>query len=514
MTITEMAELLIEVSPELREAYTQADIELALDDRGWLVTKSYMSPETDKQTRQILVGKSRLYWAKDPLCKQAVRLWTDYSMGDGIEWKSDDAGVSSKIKKFMKDRRNRRLLSSAGQRKSSKKMLVDGEVFFAIFIDDTDGSKVIRRVDPIQVTDIVTDPEDSEHILAYRRQLPAKPGEATTRAIYYADWTADEADRTLAEQQKIQGINEPIKLQTGVVMYHAPFDDLEKRGNGLLFASIDWTKEHRKFMEARVAITAALAKYAYKLSVKGGQGAIDAVKSKLQSTYAGSAANTVERNPKNAPAGTFVRNDGIDIEAVPKASGAGDAKDDGNQLKLMHCAGTGIMLHYYGDPSTGNLATASAMELPMLKQFKSYQKHWKDVYMDIFTIVCDDNSGDGIDEQMDDLPVTIDMPPILEADLQKLGSALQAIAGLWPEIAESDEVLMGVLTDMEIDEPEDVLKQLREVRKQQKAEQDKKDALMIKAMGSSAAPGAKQITNKEAEALAAALVRVAEVMEQ
>jgi hypothetical protein len=167
-------------------------------------------------------------------------------------------------------------------------------------------------------------------------------------------------------------------------------------------------------MEARVAITQALSKYAYKLSVKGGQRTVDAVKDKLQSTYAKNAANSVERNPQTAPGGTWVQNDALDLAAVPKATGAGDSEKDGNQLKLMVCAGTGIMLHYFGDPSTGNLATATAMELPMLKMFDSYQESWKDAWCDIFSIVLDEDPDDAADiNEM----VTVELPPILADDL-------------------------------------------------------------------------------------------------
>jgi hypothetical protein len=102
-----------------------------------------------------------------------------------------------------------------------------------------------------------------------------------------------------------------------------------------------------------------------------------------------------ERNPPSAPASTFVKNSGLELEAMPRTTGASDAEADGNGLKLMVSAATGIMLHYYGDPSTGNLATSTAMELPMLKMFNSYQQFWIEVYQDIFSIVL----GEDIDRR-------------------------------------------------------------------------------------------------------------------
>lgn len=508
LNVSDLAELLLTTVPELAEAYTRADIELALDDRGWVNSaKVYLSSEEDDQTRQVTVGKSRLYWRKDPLSKQAVRLWTDYALGTGITFASEDAANQNGMTTFMKDRRNRKVMSSEGQRKSSKKLLIDGEIFFAIFTDGG-GKKVIRRIDPLQITNIICDPDDDEHILGYRRQLPQIQGRQP-KSLYYADWTADAEDRQLGQEQKVFA-QEPVVFETDVVVYHLAFDAIAKRGNGLLSSVIDWTREHRRFMEARVAITQALSKYAYKLTAKGGQKAVDAIKDKMQSTYAKSSASTVEKNPQNAPGGTWAQNQALDLEAAPRATGAGDAATDGNQLKLMVSAGTGIFLHYFGDPSTGNLATATAMELPMLKMFDSYQELWKDAYVDIFTIVLDQTPDDAVDDQLEDLDITIELPPILDDDLTKLGTALNSIAGLWPEIAESDAVFISVLTAMEVPEPEEVMKKLRVIRKQQQAQQQKKDDLEMKMMQQGGVTSG--LNAKESQELVAAFSRLSEAM--
>jgi hypothetical protein len=517
-----LADLLITTIPELAEAYTRADIELALDDKGWLSSRQLTSgADVDAQSRLIFLNKSRMYWLRDPLAKQAVRLWTDYSLGTGITYNATPERLA-KIDAFFNDRRNRRLLSSEGQRKSSKKLLVDGEVFFAIFTE-TDGSRPIRWIDPAQITHVISDPEDSEHILGYRRVVPDKDRGGVGKTLFYADWTCTDEDRSLAEQQKVE--NETVTLEEDVVVYHLPFDSLHQRGNGLLTSSLDWTREHRRFMEARVAITQSLSKYAHKLTVKGGQGVVDKVKAKLQSTFANSAPNTPERNPQTAPGGTWVQNDGLDLQAVPKMTGAGDAATDGNQLKLMVAAGVGIMLHYFGDPSTGNLATATAMELPMLKMFESYQELWKDAYMDIIRIVLDEDSEDGTEEEADVVPTpdpaqepqaeqetVVELPPILADDLGALGTAINSFATQWPEMADEDEILTMVLAAMRVNNVEEVLKNLRKVRAQQKADQAKKDEQQFqldtkKVTGSPAA-----LSNKEAAELTEALNKVTKIL--
>jgi hypothetical protein len=459
----EMIDYLAEV-PGIKEAYTRADLELALDDRGWLVLgKQKIDSDLDPVTRNKLIIMSRVYWAKDPLAKQAVRLWTDYSLGQGMSYNAEDDGVQTNLDTFVKHRRNKSIMGSEGQRRSSKKLLVDGELFFAIFTEG-DATKTIRRIDCLQMTDIISDPDDDEHVLGYRRQM------ANNQTSIYQDWRCDDDDVALLRQQKDPQTKVVIgnKVEENVVVYHLPFDTLQKRGNGLLFAACDWSKEHRRFMEARVAITQALAKFAWKGEVKGGQSVIDNLRKKLESSHVTSGATTPERNPQNAAGATWLQNAGLNMTPMPRSTGAGDAEGDGNQLKLMVSAATGIMLHYFGDPSTGNLATATAMELPMLKMFESYQQLWMDAYRDIFSIVL----GEDIDS--DPADIDIDLPPILADDLQKLGAFLSSMSTVFPEM-KVPAVLQMCLISLGINDIDEVMKAIEEEKKKLDAKQKVQD---------------------------------------
>lgn len=447
---TEMADFLSNNVPELREAFTRADIELALDDRGWLVPgRQWTASDLDAQTRTTLVAKARLYWLRDPLMKQAVRLWTDYALGTGVSWDSKDQAVKDKCDAFAKNRRNKTIMNSEGMRRSSKKLLVDGELFFAEFDADAESDpKTIRRIDCLQISDIICDPDDEEHVLGYRRLT------AQDKVLYYADWRNDPDDDAMLLQQPDPSSKGKISekgVEKGCKIYHLPFDTLLKRGNGLLSCNLDWSKEHRRFMEARVAIQQALAKFAWKGKVKGGQGIINAMQNKLQSTYA-TGMTQVERHPQTAPGGTWLQNDGVDMTPMPRATGAGDARSDGDQLKLMVSAGTGIMLHYFGDPSTGNLATSTAMELPMLKMFASYQRLWQDAYRDLFSIAIDEDP-----DEPDQLDITL--PPILLDDLRKIGQFVESVAAVFPEI-QVPAVLRSMLNSFNVANIDEVMEEI------------------------------------------------------
>lgn len=511
LSLGDMTDFLLTL-PELNEAFTRADIELALDDRGWTnytntgAAGSGNRQDMDTQSRNILVSRSRVYWARDPLAKQSVRLWTDYALGDGFSYKLieddttnaadateavvppvpvkgkktakpapvtqdvEDSPVIDTIDRFCNHRKNKKIMNSEGQRKSSKKLLIDGEVFFAIFDGDP---KLIRRIDPLQITDIITDPDDEETVLCYRRMTSG----AIPKILYYKDWALGEEDQATLNAAVDPQTRKKIVCEENVVVYHAAFDSLHQRGNGLLFCVNDWSREHRKFMEARVAIVSALAKFAWKGQVEGGQSIVNQIKQKLESTYASTGPQQPERNPATAPGGTWLQNKSIALDAMPRATGAGDAQADSNTLKLMVSAGTGIMLHYYGDPSTGNLATATAMELPMLKMFASYQRFWVDVYRDIFSIA--------LDEDPDEEPVEIDIdfPPILEEDVQKLATFLTSVTSVFPE-AKIPDLLQLMLQTFGLNNLDEIMEKIAANKTEIDAQQAEKDTQQLELLKS------------------------------
>ncbi len=445
ISVREVAELLSSI-PELRESYSPAEMELALEDIGYISPMGRRdSNEFDPVSRRRIVTESRRYWRGDPLAKQAVRLWTDYVVGTGITFKTSDAAQQKDLTTFFKHRKNKRMTRSSGQQRLSRKLLVDGEIFFAIFGGQGE-AKVLRTIDPLQIDRVISDPDDEEEILCYKRVDRSNQPKTT----YYRDWAADDDD---LKELKDPDTGKAITPEEDVVVYHLPFDDIGIRGNGLLFPVVFWSKEHRRFMEARVSITQALAKFAHKLTVKGGQKAVDAVQKKMQSSIAASGAGGrgVEKNPPPVPGSTWAQNLGIDLEAMPRATGAGDAKQDGDQLKLMFCAGVNLPQHYFGDASNANLATATAMELPVCKSFTAYQELWKDAWRDIFSIVLEEDP----DEEA--AAIFIELPLMLKDDLRGLGTFLTGLHQVFPQI-EIPEILQMCLVSMGVNDIDDVMK--------------------------------------------------------
>ena len=158
-----------------------------------------------------------------------------------------------------------------------------------------------------------------------------------------------------------------------------------------------------------------------------------------------SALNSRPTNPVNADlpgqsAQVWMSSDNFDLTPMPK-SGATVAVDDGRRALLMVCAATGIYEHYFGDPSTGNLATAKAMEQPMLLMFQERQELWKDVFTTIIdyvldrvslapggviggTITTNDYGEVKVDNGELDRSFEVSFPPILQEDINERVDAI------------------------------------------------------------------------------------------
>jgi hypothetical protein len=430
------------------------------EDRGW-IRFGDLTGELVPLGRVETVRRARMYFQGDPMAKQAVRLWTDYAFGQGLSFKAKNPDVQRALERFWRDRRNRGVFRAIGQHLSSKKLLIDGELFLAVFATDT--GPVVRRLDPLEIEMIYSDPNDQERPLFYQRTFtitqPLAMG--VPRVLYYKDHlllTQNDEIEPIPTIRDLEGKVINGREELGVWIYPLLLDAVVgQRGNSLLQPVLDWTKAHRRFMESRWSVAMAIQRYAQQIKATGGSGALSLIKNKFASGW-NDGLGEIPQGKGEIPGGsTFLSTDKVTLENMPQESGATGARHDGDMFKLMVCAGTGIMLHYFGDPSTGNLATSKAMELPMLKMFANYQQLWADAFRDLFNLALDllDVAPDEEDRQID-----IDFPRILEADVAQLAAAVQAFSVAVPQLGSTEAVIQQILMALGINNIDQVMKDL------------------------------------------------------
>ena len=431
-----MKERLRELAPRdeldilLREATVSVEADLALEDAGWINLSGTTGDVITSDERITNLKLSRLYSLKDPLGKQAVRLWTDYTFGSGMTWQTEEEKTKEVLESFWDSKANQSVLSARGQRKSSDKLLIDGEIFFAVFLG-ANGSATIRWIDPLEITEIITDSDDKESVKFYRRQWADTQG-SSHEDIY-------RSTTNLKNKAVKDALGKSVQKTEDALIYHLTYNTITQRGNPLLLPALIWMKYHTKFLSSRIAIMLALAKFAWRSKVKGGQTATDAIKAKTHEQEVAAGSHLVE-------------NLGVDTTPIKTETGASAAYQDGRMIKLMIAAAVGIPEQYFGDISIGNLATAKTVELPMMKMFQSYQKVWADTYQDIDELILEYN---GVPP--DKWYIDRDFPPIAPADVIQSATALTQIITAMPEFAYSPDVQQMALMLLGINNPDEVL---------------------------------------------------------
>jgi hypothetical protein len=130
----------------------------------------------------------------------------------------------------------------------------------------------------------------------------------------------------------------------------------------------------------------------------------------------------------------------------------------------MIASAVGIPEQYFGDISSGNLATARTVELPMVKMFESYQKVWADTYKALDEFVLE-KSG----VKADKWAVDRDFPVIAPRDVLSVAQAMTQLVGAFPEFVELPDVKQMALIALGINNTSDVLAQLAKEAKGQDA---------------------------------------------
>ena len=425
--------------------------QLAQEDRGWLLTSTANNLDMTPQMRTFTVWRARQFARFDGIIKQTIALYTNFSIGTGLAWsvidKDGDADSPGRAAVLLKEikKSNPQTFSMQAQRDASDALYADGEMFFVFFVNPK--AVKIRTFDVLEITDIITDPRDKATPWMYIRKFMVGTKEKT---IIYKDWGWDGV--LTPDFRMPQGIDPHAEFDDGKV-YHVKLKGRDINTHSGLTSDMDWSAQYRKFMTARAAITLAIAAFAYDLKVKGNQGNINRIKSQL-GTSLSTTTGSGETNPTPAPASTFLSNEGANLAPMKQETGAAAARTDSALFIQMAGMGSGIFPQYYGTNSF-RLATAAAMEPPMMKAFEAYQGLWEAVYERIIRWIWD---GAGIPEEEQNLNTMA--PPIQEVNKAGIIESISKMVATFPKLGDSDDLIEWGLSVLGMNDADELLKAL------------------------------------------------------
>ncbi len=239
------------------------------------------------------------------------------------------------------------------------------------------GKTSIRTIDATEIQDIVCDPEDADKPRFYKR--------------VWTQRTFDERNGTTATDTKTlwypalgyEGTKTPAKIGAHDIMWDSPIHHRKcgavakwSFGCPLVYAALDWAKSSVRFLQHCATVKQSLAQISIIMSTKGGQQALQGLKSQLQTTV-NTGTNGWDTNPTAVDASIMATGPGTKIEAF-NTKGAGGDPEEVRQFKLMVCMVFGLPETFFADVQTGNLATATSLDRPTELNFLEKQEAWRE----------------------------------------------------------------------------------------------------------------------------------------
>jgi len=366
-----------------------AELELALDETGWERISGTSNKEFSRSALRKINQLARTFWLKNPLIKRAVYTQTSYVFAQGVSIQAEHPDINEVVQEFIDDRKNRaELFEHQSLMLKETELQLFANLFFVFFRNISTGRVRLGTISPDEIEDIIYNPENSKDPWYYfrvwteiRTDIWTGERRIEQKKAYYPDW-----------RYKPFGGHPPyiggVAVMDQTPIYHVAVNCLSdmKFGVSEVYAATDWAKAYTKFLEDWTTIVHAYSRFAMKLTTQSKtKKAVTAARDKLRSTLFSAGQ---ENNPASTTGSTFIAQEGVKLEPI-KTAGATTSMDDARRLLLMVSAGMGIFEHYFGDPSTGNLATAKAMERPMELMFRDRQALWSSAIHEILQYVVD-----------------------------------------------------------------------------------------------------------------------------
>lgn len=320
---------------------------------------------------------------EDPIVSAIVENRRRFIQGRGIKFSIQVSEIQEVLDKFWVDNR-----MSVKEKIMMHNGIAESEVFLTYHIDGKEGNVKLRQNSPGEITEIETDPEDSETILTYTREFFTNADnddvQLTTdvelKKKIYADVdyfvqkkgpfavTSKHDDGTVTNKPKDDDVFQgPFRL----MQFEKLGKNREVRSRVELQSILKWTKIYTNWLKDRAVLNHERARVVWILTVQG----------KLEETF---------KRHKIAPSSGTVRieSENRKWRAENASINAHEAKDDGRSLMHQIATGAGMPISIWANiVDDGVYASIKSSETPFSQLIVDEQDRWESVYLKMFQVV-------------------------------------------------------------------------------------------------------------------------------
>lgn len=438
---------------------SMADLQLALEDRGWIDIASSVQRDFSPEARKALTGLCRTMTIANPLLKRGVQIRIGYIWGQGVQVRARASGeeqaqdVNAIVQSFW-DANTGTLSGDEAHDILERSAATEGNVYIACFTSPLSGDVRTRTALADEVVDIITNPDDRDEPWFYIREVPQKvvekayqPGATRTRNQIARIAHPALGYRPQQRPKSIDGI--PIRWDAPIK--HVKVNPVAGWRFGVpdVYASLAWARAYKDFLVDWAQLTKSLSKIAWQ-ATGGTTGRAQKMAAAIAQTNGGNGGSIGAIPPVgttlSGPAGqAAVGTPDVKLEAVSKSGATIDA-NSGKPLAGMAAAGLGLpVTMLLADPGvTGARAVAETLDLPTILEMGMRRLLWQATFTEIIEYVIDQAAiaprgalrGTMSRDEWGQLQVTLtgdvektldwDWPPLVDVDPVELVKAIVA----------------------------------------------------------------------------------------
>lgn len=374
-----------------------------LDMLGWQVLDHVagMPNEVRPEERRKMTRQAEMVWMRDPQAGAAVDLMNDFVFGRGVpKPRAKDPEVQKVLDEVWDDSDNKLALTTYPAQVALGTSLSLSSNIFVVFFEGDDDKVKVGLMDQALVEGAVRDKDNGLRVLYYiavERSVEwdyenDKPKAVTELGIaegkrqlrYYEHLTNVESMEEDGDK-----IDKPPKEKLGEgKVYHVAVNRTSEMVFGVptMRRLIKWFAAYNDFMAARVDMAQASAAFIMKRKIKGTPDQLmkSAAKAVSRTSPLASAGSGGEPVSGPRPASIVNENDFVSHENFALNTNAGQAQQDAQMLRAQISAGTRWPQAYFGDAANSTLATATSLELPILKAVEARQELFEGIFRALF----------------------------------------------------------------------------------------------------------------------------------
>lgn len=462
---------------------SMSELERQLYEPGWQRLAHEGATEFTREGLRQISQIARFMRAKNPLVRRASAIKRYYVWGQGVEVQARNDTVNEVVSAVFDDESNRQAVFGPDARGQLEQALhTDAHVFLTLFAHPRTGSVQVRPVSFGEIADVITNPEDRADVWYYVRRWTQQVRDQRSGHVRVEQREALHPDvdhRPSSQPGQLYGMRVKWDSPMLRVQVNADFDAVW--GVPELYPALDWARAHAEYLDDWRKIVRALRTFAWKAKTKGSN--VGAVRKRVaeatgrgdhdEDTWTGTAHRAGNDDARTAGR-TWVSDPQSDLQPAD-SSRQGVSVADVRQFALMVSAATDVpetML--LGDPSTGNLATATTLDRPTELAFGERQSLWGQAYRRIAayaiqesirapggtlrgTIVRDEHGRVVAEPTERDMDLTVDVnwPSITQHDLKDFMEAIKA--GSEAAALPAREAMRLALSQFGVDDVDEIL---------------------------------------------------------